>query len=228
MVSAPLPPLRLMIDLDALAANWRWFAARLGIADCGAAVKADGYGLGAGEVVRRLAGAGCRTFFVSTAAEAAELLPLADGLSLRVLHGVTEADSAFVRDAGLIPVLNTAAQVALWRAAGGGRCDLMVDTGMNRLGIAPDELAVADGLTVDTLHSHLACADTPEHPLNARQLAAFRALDLPGVRRSLANSAGICLGSDWHFDLTRPGLGLYGGIPHPAAQAQTSRPRKKS
>jgi len=214
----PPAPLRLTIDLDALAHNWRWFARASAPAACGAAVKADGYGLGAKAVVDRLAREGCRDFFVATWAEAATLLPLPDGATLRVLHGVLPDDMPFALQTAAVPVLVSAAQAARWRAAAPDRpCDAMVDTGMNRLGLAPHETGALEGLAIDTLHSHLACADEPGHAANARQLAAFRALDLPARRRSLANSAGVCEGADYLFDLTRPGLGLYGGVPHPAA-----------
>lgn len=217
----PPAPLRLTIDLDALAHNWRWFARASAPAACGAAVKADGYGLGAKAVVERLAREGCRDFFVATWAEAARLLPLPAGAALRVLHGVLPGDLAFAVASDAVPILVSAEQVARWRDAAPGRaCDVMVDTGMNRLGLAPGEIAALDGLPIDTLHSHLACADEPDHPMNDRQLAAFRALDVPARRRSLANSAGVCLGAAYHFDLTRPGLGLYGGVPHPAAEGQ--------
>lgn len=218
------PALRLTIDLDALVANWRWLAARSGAAACGAAVKADGYGVGAARVAAALARAGCRTLFVATWAEAEALLPLPHGMTLRVLHGVSEAELPFAARGGAVPVLNTPAQVARWRAAAPDRpCDLMVDTGMNRLGLAPGEIGLADGLSVEVVHSHLACADEPDHVLNARQLAAFRALDVRGARRSLANSAGICLGPDYAFDLTRPGIALYGGVQH-ADMAEAIRP----
>jgi alanine racemase len=214
----PPAPLRLTIDLDALAHNWRWFARMSAPAACGAAVKADGYGVGAKAVVERLAREGCRDFFVATWWEAARLLPLPAGATLRVLHGVLPGDLAFAAASEAVPVLGSTAQVARWREAAPGRaCDVMVDTGMNRLGLDPAELGALDGLAVDTLHSHLACADEPDSARNARQLAAFRALDLPARRRSLASSAGVCLGAGFHFDLTRPGLGLYGGVPHPAA-----------
>jgi len=120
------------------------------------------------------------------------------------------------------PVLNSAAQVARWRAAGGGACDVMVDTGMNRLGLSPEEAVsgLLDGLAIDTLLSHLACADEPGHPLNERQRAAFAdiAARVPARRRSLANSAGVFLGAAYAHDLTRPGLALYGGRPAPDAK----------
>jgi alanine racemase len=214
----PKAPLRLTIDLDALAHNWRWFANASAPAACGAAVKADGYGIGARAVVDRLAREGCRDFFVATWAEAAELLPMPAGTTLRVFHGVLPDDMPFAVQSDAVPVLVSAVQAARWReGAPGRRCDVMIDTGMNRLGLAADEAGALDGLAIDTLHSHLACADEPGHAMNARQLAAFRAVAVPARRRSLANSAGICEGSDYHFDLTRPGLGLYGGVPHPTA-----------
>lgn len=192
----PSAPLRLTIDLDALAHNWRWFAHASAPAACGAAVKADAYGVGAKAVVERLAREGCRDFFVATYAEAAKLLPLPAGASLRVLHGVMPGDLAFAIESDAMPMLVSVEQVARWRDAAPGRaCDVMIDTGMNRLGLGVGELGALDGLAIDTLHSHLACADEPEHAMNARQLAAFRALDVPAQRRSLANSAGVCLGA---------------------------------
>lgn len=185
-----------------------------GAASCGAAIKADGYGLGATEVAMRLAGAGCRDFFVATWTEAAALAPL--GLSISVLHGLRAEDQALAQSGIARPVLNSLTQVARWRAMGGGRCDVMVDTGMNRLGLSADEAVsgALDGLEIDTLMSHLACADE-DAAMNAAQLAAFSALTgrIAARRYSLANSAGIALGRDYAFDLTRPGLALYGGVP---------------
>ena len=213
----PPPPLRLTIDLDALAHNWRWFARVSAPAACGAAIKADGYGVGARQVVERLAKEGCRNFFVATWTEAAALLPLPRGVTLRVLHGAAKSDMAYALQSDAVPVLVSAEQVARWRGATARPCDVMVDTGMNRLGLSVEDAGLLEGLAIDTLHSHLACADEPDHAMNARQLASFRAVDVPATRRSFANSAGICLGPDYHFDLTRPGLGLYGGVPHPAA-----------
>lgn len=205
-------PSRLRLDGSALADNWRALARLSGSAACGAAVKADGYGLGAREVVQRLAGAGCRDFFVATWAEAAALADL--GVSLSVLHGVRAADLPLAGVAR--PVLNSPEQVQRWREAGGGDCDVMVDTGMNRLGVAPADIAAGllDGLTVETLISHLACADE-DSAMNAEQRAVFTGIaDRANARRlSLANSAGVALGTDYAFDLTRPGLALYGGVP---------------
>ena len=202
-------PLRLVLDGDALVSNWRWLKAQGGGAACGAAVKADGYGLGAREVVKRLAEAGCRDFFVATWAEAEALGSLAEGLSLSVLHGVAPEDDS---PSGVRPVLNTPEQVRRW--AGRGPCDVMLDTGINRLGLSAAEDGLLDGLEIVTLMSHLACADE-DVPANDRQRVQFveRSATIEAQRRSLANSAGICLGPDYALDLTRPGLALYGGIP---------------
>ncbi|MCW4461399.1 alanine racemase [Sphingomonas sp. BT-65] len=207
-------PLRLRLDGDALVSNWRFLAAMSGPAACGAAVKANGYGLGAREVVRRLADAGCRDFFVATWNEALALAGL--GVAVSVLHGMREEDLPAALAAGSArPVLNTVQQVRRWREAGGGACDVMVDTGMNRLGIRPEDVAAGllDGLAVETLMSHLACADE-DVPLNALQRERFAALAgrTAAKRMSLANSAGIALGADYAFDLTRPGISLYGGV----------------
>lgn len=214
----PPPPHRLRLDGAALVANWHWLKARSGEAACGAAVKADGYGLGAREVVVRLAAAGARDFFVATWAEAAALMPLPEDCSLSVLHGVRAEDMAAAKAVNARPVLNTAGQVRRWRDAGGRACDVMIDTGINRLGLAPAETAMLDDLEIETLMSHLACADE-DRPDNAGQRATL--LEISGRirhrRLSLANSAGICLGPDYAFDLTRPGLALYGGVPRPEA-----------
>ena len=207
-------PLRLSLDGAALAYNWRTLATMSGDAACGAAVKANGYGLGAAAVVQRLAAAGCRDFFVATWAEAEALGPL--GVQLSVLHGIRDEDLAAAVSGIARPVLNTPAQVARWKAAGGGACDVMVDTGMNRLGLSAADVAggLLDGLAIETLMSHLVCADE-DVAMNDRQLATFTGLfgRTSAKRMSLANSAGIGLGRKYAFDLTRPGLALYGGMP---------------
>jgi alanine racemase len=211
-------PLRLTIDRAAIQSNWRWLADRAGV-PAGAAVKADAYGLGARETVEALIEAGCRDFFVSTWVEAEALGNLPGEVSLVVLHGVGADD----RDAALRvrgrPCLNSAEQIARWKEIAPGRsCDIMIDTGMNRLGLRPTDIGLLDDLTIDTLHSHLACADE-DSALNEMQLERFRAVAaaVPAARYSFANSAGICLGRDYSFDLVRPGLSLYGGIPRAEA-----------
>lgn len=211
---SPRSPLRLRLDGRALVDNWRLLAQASGSAACGAAVKADGYGLGAVAVAERLAAAGCRDFFVATWAEAAALAPL--GVSVSVLHGVREEDMLVAREGFARPVLNTTTQVARWKATGGWACDVMVDTGMNRLGVSVADVAAGllDGLEIETLMSHLACADE-DNAMNRAQRDAFAGLAgrTAAKRLSLANSAGIGLGADYAFDLTRPGLALYGGVP---------------
>lgn len=210
-------PLRLAIDGDALTANWRWLDRASDAAACGAAVKANGYGLGAVEVMRRLMRAGCRDFFVSNWGEAAVLESLLEeGVSLAVLHGVRAEDMGQALASRARPVLNSPAQVARWREAGGGACDVMVDTGMNRLGLEwrGDVAAMTAGLRVETLMSHLASADEDSALTKAqRDRFADLAPSVEAGRLSLSNSAGICHGAAYHFDLTRPGLALYGGVP---------------
>lgn len=212
-------PLRLTIDRSVIQSNWRWLQERAGV-PAGAAVKADGYGLGARETTGALIEAGCRDFFVSTWAEAEALGNLPEEVSLLVLHGVGPNDAEAALRLPARPCLNTVGQVAQWKQIANGRsCDVMVDTGMNRLGIRPTEIDALAGLTIDTLHSHLACADE-DNPLNEMQLERFRAVAsaVSARRYSFANSAGVCLGRNYSFDLVRPGLSLYGGVPRPEAE----------
>ncbi|WP_374405658.1 alanine racemase [Pelagerythrobacter sp.] len=217
MLELPPPSLRLRLDKTALAANWRALDAMSGAARAGAAVKADAYGIGAHKAVPVLRDAGARDFLVAHWSEALEVLRHVDPAQLSVLHGPMRAeDAAYARAAGIKPVVNSVEQARRWAEAGGGRCDLMVDTGINRLGVplaAIGDSAIA-ALDVDILMSHLASADE-DSALNAAQLERFRAAcaAIPSRRRSLANSAGIALGPDFAFDLTRPGLSLYGGVP---------------
>jgi alanine racemase len=221
-VPQPRAPLRLLLDGEALVANWRWLRRQSAGAACGAAIKADGYGLGAREIVHRLAETGCRDFFVATWLEAEALLPWIGPASLAVLHGVAAEDLAAAARSPARPVLNSPLQVARWKQIAPGRpCDVMIDTGINRLGLSPQQVGegLLDGLEIDTLMSHLASADEDDS-MNARQRAAFAEIAgrVPARRRSLANSAGICLGADYAFDLTRPGIALYGGIPRREAE----------
>ncbi len=212
-------PLRLTLDRTALRHNWRWLADTAG-AECGAAIKADGYGIGARGAMGTLFEAGCRTFYVSNWAEAEALGPVPDGANIAVLHGVSAEDAEAALSSAARPVLNSAEQVARWKDIASGRpCDVMIDTGMNRLGLRPEERGCLDGLAIDTLMSHLACADE-DHELNATQLQRFREVGaaVPAKRTSLANSAGICLGRDYSFDLVRPGIALYGGVPRREAE----------
>jgi alanine racemase len=212
------PPLKLRLDGDSLVTNWKWLQSLSGGAECGAAVKANGYGLGAREVVARLAAAGCKQFFVAHWGEAAAIADLVPPSQIAVLNGLDADDPSDVLRIGAVPVLNTPMQIARWKAAGGGACHVMLDSGINRLGIGVEQMNVGlfDGLEIDILLSHLASSDE-DVPQNADQLALFQqmAASVNAKRKSLANSAGIMLGTAYHFDLTRPGLALYGGIARP-------------
>jgi alanine racemase len=219
-MSDPLAPpatLRLTVDIEALAANWRALDALSGSASAGAAVKADAYGLGVATCVPALRDAGCRDFCVAHWGEVAGVSAHVPGDRIAVLHGVlSEADCAYARATGAVPVINSLEQAALWTASGGGKCHLMVDTGINRLGIALAEVgdpAIAV-LDVDILMSHLASADerTAMNRMQA-ELLGEASETIAHQRLSLANSAGIGLGESFAFDLTRPGLALYGGVP---------------
>ncbi len=211
-------PARLILDRNALVSNWEALARISGGAATGAAIKADGYGLGAADILRILYDAGCRDFYVAHWQEAAPLLPLLQDASLSVLNGVMPQDMAnpHLHHPAVKPVLNSMAQAERWARAGGERCDLMVDTGMNRLGLSMADIAdpLLQKLDIDVCMSHLASADE-DVPQNEVQLDNFRAVRsaIKAGRYSLANSAGIALGRDYHFDLTRPGLSLYGGVP---------------
>ena len=212
-------PLRLRLDAAALKSNWLWLRRTAGCI-AGAAVKADGYGLGARDVTRLLAEAGCRDFFVSTWAEAEALGEIPPDSSLSVLHGVGPEDLPAALAGRARPVLNTPEQVARWKQAAPDRpCDVMIDTGMNRLGLRTEEIDLLDGLRIEILMSHLACADE-DSTMNQVQRDRFAAVaaTVKARRYSLANSAGICLGRDYAFDLVRPGLALYGGIPRAEAE----------
>ncbi len=215
----------LTIDLDALAENYAAVRAQAAGAEVAPVVKADGYGLGAAPVARRLWAEGARSFYVARVAEG-ETLRTALGpqrdAAILVFDGCPPGAVGRLRAAGLTPVLSSAEQVAEWVASGGGGAALHVDTGMNRLGLNPQDLRSmrADpqrtrGLDIRLLLSHLACAGQPDHPENARQLAAFRDLRalLPDVRAGLCASAGAFLGPDYRFDQVRPGICLYGGGP---------------
>jgi alanine racemase len=221
---APPPPLRLTLDMDALVANWRALDALSGAASAGAAVKADAYGLGARRVAAALREAGCRDFFVAHWSEAADLLDILPAREIAVLHGPqSPADAAFASQTGVRPVINSLHQARFWQEAGGGLCDLMVDTGINRLGLPLEDLndPVIAGLQIDVLHSHLASAEEDVPQNEAQRLRWLDAQSLVQHRRaSLANSAGIVLGGAYHGDLTRPGIALYGGVPSAALAGQ--------
>ena len=213
----PPPTLRLKVDTRALAHNWRALDRLSGAARAGAAVKANAYGLGVAVCVPALRDAGCASFYVAHWSEVEAVARHVPPAQIAVLHGViNEAEMDYASASGANPVINSIEQARAWSAYSGGVCDLMVDTGINRLGVSPDELddPAIQALDVDTLMSHLACADE-DSPMNAQQLEMFRSCAgrVKHQGLSLANSAGIALGPDFHFDATRPGLALYGGVP---------------
>jgi alanine racemase len=213
---------RLTVRLGALTANLHAFQRLAGPVAVAPVVKADGYGLGLKGIAGALSG---DTFFVARLAEAIALRPLKPDARIFVLDGLTPGTASAFLAHRLTPVLNSLSQLAEWQAAARTPLDavLHVDTGMNRLGLSSDEVSVlaadADarlkGLNLTLVMSHLASADDAGHSLNATQLSRFRqALAmLPPAPASLAASAGILLGPDYHFDLVRPGIGLYGANP---------------
>lgn len=238
-VSAPIPPDRagavLTVDLAAIVENWRLLAkkAKHG-SDCGAVVKADGYGLGAAQVAAALSGAGCKTFYVAHLDEGIALrAAIGKGPRIIVMHGVNPGYERDIFRHGLIPVLSTPQQIADWKTFATDadvlqETIIQVDTGMNRLGLSEQEFAdhLADpdafqGLTPLALMSHLACAGAPDHPLNLAQLNRFTSAlsalrtKFADVKATLANSSGVFLGDAWHFDFVRPGAALYGLNPQP-------------
>jgi alanine racemase len=215
----------LTIDLDAIAANWRALDRLTGPGvQTAAVVKADAYGLGMTRVVRALAGAGARRFFVSAADEGAAVRQaLGPGPQIAVLTGHMPGDTEMIQDLDLTPMLNSLEQITRHlEALPGHPFGVQLDTGMNRLGVEMLEWQAVAPILIDAgpelLMSHLACADEPDHPANAAQLKTFHDMtDGTGLPRSLSATGGILLGREYHFDLTRPGVGLYGGLPYEAA-----------
>jgi len=210
---------RLIIDLDAVVANWR---ALDGKTDCktAAVVKADGYGLGAANVAKALFKAGVRQFFVAVAEEAVAIREeLGPKPEICVFSGHMKGDTDLIRELGLTPMLNSVEQLTNHlEVLPGHPFGIQLDTGMNRLGLEMQEWAAVAELALAQrprlVMSHLACADEPDHPMNPYQLDQFKKMtDGITVPRSLAATGGILLGPEYHFDLTRPGIGLYGGLP---------------
>ncbi len=215
----------LTIDLDAIAANWRALD-RLSGPDVqtAAVVKADAYGLGVTRVARALAQAGARRFFVAYAEEGAAVRQaLGEGPQISVLSGHMTGDTEMIHDLDLTPMLNSLEQITRHlEALPGHAFGVQLDTGMNRLGVEMLEWEAVAPILIEAgpelLMSHLACADEPDHPMNDTQLRAFHDMtDGTGLPRSLAATGGILLGPRYHFDLTRPGVGLYGGLPFSGA-----------
>lgn len=217
----------LTIDLAAIAENYEILKTRLGTVECGAVVKANGYGLGAGEVGRTLSNAGCRKFFVAHLEEGIQLRPFVGDAEIHILNGLIPGTGDTYREHRLIPVLGSLREVGAWQVYTKDAalpCDVHVDTGMLRLGLPPDELRqiandpdLISGLDVKNIMSHLASADELHNPQSGSQLKAFKQVRsvLPMGAASLANSSGVFRGDPYHFDLGRPGVALYGVNPLP-------------
>ena len=221
----------LTINVAAVARNWKALAQRVVPADCAAVVKADAYGCGMEPVAAGLAKAGCRIFFVAHVAEARRLRGVVPDATIYVLNGLAPGTAAAYAEINAQPVIGSLAEYVEWdafRIASGwrGGAALHFDTGMNRLGLAVEEASTFVARIkmpdhgVSLVMSHLACAETPGHELNAKQVAAFRELRFlfRGLATSLANSSGIFLGPAAHCDMVRPGAALYGVNPTPATQ----------
>ena len=207
------------IDLDSIIANWRALD-KMTTVETAAVVKADGYGLGAATVAKALAKAGARRFFVAVAEEGAAVRSaLGSGPEISVFSGHMRGDTDMIRDLYLTPMLNSLDQVTHhFDTLPGHPFGIQLDTGMNRLGMEWDEWAAIAEIALaqrpSVVMSHLACADDPDHPMNAYQLEVFHKMtDGITVPRSLAATGGILLDKQYHFDLCRPGIGLYGGLP---------------
>ena len=215
----------LRIDLEALRANWARLNAETGTAECAGVIKADAYGLGLKQIAHALAHEGARTFFVATLDEGRDLRNLLPGAVIYILDGLLAGAEAHYSGFDLRPVLSGLAEVEEWAAycLRVGRqlpAALHLDTGINRLGMTADDVrALARRLDplkafdLSLVLSHLACADDPKSPKNPAQRAKFDELRamLPPAPASLANSGGVFLGRDYHYDLVRPGIALYGG-----------------
>ncbi|QLF69984.1 alanine racemase [Peteryoungia desertarenae] len=218
-------PLRLTIDLEAIAENWRMMAARSGSARTAAVVKADAYGLGIEDVGETLYGAGVRDFFVAVPSEGETLRIYAPEARIFVLSGIWPGQEATFFNNDLVPVIASEEQLAFWMATSAERgdhpCALHVDTGFNRLGLSMREaVELASDVSRPAsfspvlVMSHLACGDDPQASMNQAQLQSFQevAAAFEGIDASLSASGGIGLGSDYHFEMTRPGIALYGGL----------------
>ncbi len=216
----------LYIDLEAIAANWRALERLSGAeVQTAAVVKANAYGLGLYPVARRLADEGVKHYFVAVAEEGTQLRRiLGEGPEISVLSGYMLDDTQAFKQARLVPMINSIQQLtAFFEALPGHPFGVQLDTGMNRLGFGLQDWAAVAEIALEArpklIMSHLACADDPSHPMNAQQLKKFQYMtEGVSVPRSLAATGGILLGRDFHFDVTRPGIGLYGGAPFEDAE----------
>ena len=208
-------PARLRVNRDALAGNYRVYRAAA-TGQCGAVVKADGYGTGLAQAASVFKGLGCRHFFVATASEGMALRDVLPDDAIYVLEGVLADTARAVADAGLIPVINHGEQLTVWAPHREREIAVHVDTGMNRLGFSSAVgAAMFGGFRVSLLMTQLACADDPDNPRNETQARRFASVAerFPGVATSIGNSAGSLMGRRFQGDLVRPGIALYGANP---------------
>ena len=231
----------LLIDLDAIAANYGLLQREAAGTEVAAVVKADAYGLGIAEVAPVLSDAGCRTFFTATPEEGLALRNLLPDPGIHVFNGPVPGLVEDMIRHHVTPVLNSIGQAELWaeqiaRFRDPDRvtplADLHIDTGMCRLGLTIKEVddfvensGLANIIRLDVVMSHLACAHDPAHEMNALQQTAFKtkAQNVSAKRESLAASAGLFLGNQYHFDLVRPGIAIYGGNPQPGHTNQMAQ-----
>ena len=207
------------IDLNAIRQNWQKLR-RLSIGDTAAVVKANAYGLGVKQVASALYNEGARIFFIATAEEGAELRSIVGKIpDIYIFSGHMTGDTDLIKNYSLIPLINSIEQLSRHcELSREQKFGIQLDTGMNRLGMEPMEWETVKELTLSLnpvlIMSHLACADEPRHEMNAMQLHNFRRLtDKINVKKSLSATGGILLGPEYHFDLTRPGIGIYGCSP---------------
>lgn len=224
----------LTIDLAAIQSNWLKLCAVGVNATVAGVIKANAYGLGAAQVGNALYGVGCREFFFASINEAlAARTFLPTDTIIYVLGGIGAGNEKLLIESKLTPVLCSTAAIRGWVKANidlGARASsaIKINTGMTRFGLDLKEFEAfcnnVDLVRVTNpslVMSHLACADERHHPLNIQQRERFLSCTrlisplVSGLRFSLANSAGIFLGREWHFDLLRPGAALYGINPSP-------------
>ena len=220
----------LSIDLTSIKANFEIIRKQLSGAEAGAVVKANGYGLGAERIAGTLAKAGCKKFFVANVDEGIKLRAKLPNIDIYILNGLFPGTEEVYHEHNLSPILGSLGEIKLWKQFSSNKpfpCCIHVDTGMLRLGLEPneimkitDDVSIVEGLDVRFIMSHLASADEPNNLQNETQLSSFRIARkyLPMGRATLAASSGIFLGRNFHFDLVRPGIAIYGGNPNPGKQ----------
>jgi alanine racemase len=201
---------KLTISLEAIKQNYHYLSKKIGNVSCAGVVKANAYGLGMAPIAKMLADNGMKDFFVALPEEGIELRHILPNANIYILNGILAGEEKDFIHHNLIPVLNDKSQIALWQ--NGRPCVVHIDTGLNRLGFNAKDIDAIDGLNINLLMSHLACADTPDNPFNDLQLHRFNEATkkYPHIKKSFSASDGIFIGSEYYFDMVRPGAALYG------------------